>query len=250
MTVKVGPVSSSYRGKVVLRTPRRGRPHRRDRRHRPGRPRQGRRGPAADQPAAWSAAPGETEVTAVSAGERHRHPGPDGAGDDPGRQRPDVPDFSRARCASELESGAPAEATVAAASPAPPTGTAAAVTAVASAPSSAGMAVAVPASTGPRRPAPGRPSARRRRSTSDRSGARVAGRAAVRVLATPSRLAALLLVAAARLPALSLNAVVHEGGTHDSRAFDYHAPGHAPGGDGAARAATATTPRCSRAGRA
>lgn len=195
MTVKVGPVSSSYRGRVVF--------ERLDADARTaeivatGQDVRGKGGADLRLTSRLrEIGPGETEVTAVSQVNITGILAQMGRGmvEDVSDQMFQI--FSQ-RMREELESGMPAEATFAAASPAPPTGTAAAVTAVASAPSSAGMAVAVPASTGPALAGAG-PAERGPEALDLGSlGARVAGRAAVRVLTTPTPLWLTLLLVAA-----------------------------------------------------
>ena len=95
MTIKVGPVSSTYRGKVVF--------ERLDPAARTaeivatGQDVRGKGGADLKLTSSLKALPGgKTEVTAVSLVNVDRDARPDGPGDDPGRQRRDVPDLLRA----------------------------------------------------------------------------------------------------------------------------------------------------------
>ena len=107
MTVKVGPVTASYRGKMRFErldaAARRGR----DRRHRPGDRGKG----GADMrmtSRVVERAPGETEVTVDLGRQRHRRPGAVRPRHDPGRQRPDVPEVLADGMRGELETPAAA----------------------------------------------------------------------------------------------------------------------------------------------
>ena len=190
ITVKVGPVSSSYRGKVVF--------ERLDAGARTaeivatGQDVRGKGGADLRLTSRLrELGPAETEVTAVSQVNITGILAQMGRGmvEDVSDQMFQI--FSQ-RLREELEAaGAPAP------SPEPATIAAAAVTAVASAPASAGIAVAVPppAMAAPARPAPhaGAPEALDLGSL----GARVAGRAAARTLTSPTPLWLALVLAAA-----------------------------------------------------
>jgi len=193
MTVKVGPVQSSYRGRVVF--------ERLDPASRTaeivatGQDVRGKGG--ADLrliSRLRELGPGETEVTAVSQVNITGILAQMGRGmvEDVSDQMFQI--FSQ-RLREELEAGAPAEAPVATPVPVGALAVAAgAVTAVASVPSSAGMAVPVPP---PAAPAPPARAAAPEALDLGSLGARVAGRAAARTLTAPTPLwLALLLVAA------------------------------------------------------
>ncbi len=185
ITVKVGPVSSSYRGRVVF--------ERLDPEARTaeivaaGQDVRGKGG--ADlrlSSRLREVAPGQTEVTAVSQVNVTGLLAQMGRGmvEDVSEQMFQI--FSQ-RMREELEAGAPAEAAAAAPSP---QGAAAAVLAVATAPSAAGIAVAVPA-------APAQPDPPPEALDLGALGAKVAGRAAARALTAPTPLWLALLLAAA-----------------------------------------------------